>query len=146
MQAAKQWLMALGVATLAGPSVGAVFQVTEPWMRPAAAAASTEAYMELTSSSGATLVGVRSPVAAGVALVTGHKRQAPPFALDLPPGTAVTLAPNRTRLVLQQVVRPLKLGEHVPMTLVLRHADGTTQEIEVDAEVRRRSPAADHHR
>jgi len=140
-----QWLVALIVLALAGPA-GAVFQVTEPWVRPAAASASTEAYMELTSSSGATLIGVRSPVAARVSLVTGNKRQEPPFALDLPPSTAVPLAPSRTRFVLQQVVRPLKLGERVPLTLVLRNADGADQEIEVEVAVRRRSPAADHHR
>jgi copper(I)-binding protein len=146
MNATTQWLLALLVAAHAGAAASAVFEVTEPWVRPAAAAASTEAYMELTSSSGATLVEVRSPVAARIALVTARKREPPPFALPLPPRTKVPLSAGRTWLVLQQLARPLKLGERVPMTLVVRDADGTTQEIEVDAEVRRRSPAADHHR
>lgn len=122
----------------------AVFQVIEPWVRPATAAATTEAYMQLVSSDRTTLVGVRSSVASRVELATGQKRTAPPFAVALPAGTTVALAPGGTRIVLRQLVHPLKLGQHVPITLVLQHADGSEQQIEVEAEVRRRSASDDH--
>jgi len=49
-----------------------------------------------------------------------------------------------TRIVLARVERTLKRGDRVPLTLVLKYADGATQDIEVDAEVRRRSPSEDH--
>jgi copper(I)-binding protein len=132
-------------AFLANAPVDAgVFSVAEPWTRPAAAGASTEAFMELTSSEGTMLVEVRSPVAREVRLVSGKSRQSAPFAVALPARATVLLAPGGVRLQLAQLARPLKLRDRVPMTLVLRHADGTMQEIAVDAEVRRRSPSEDH--
>jgi copper(I)-binding protein len=122
----------------------AVFQVIEPWVRPATAATTTEAYMQLVSSDGTTLVGARSKAASRVELAAGRKRTAAPFALALPPRTTVELAPGGTRIVLRQLAHSLKLGQHVPITLVLRHANGTEQQIEVEAEVRRRSVRDDH--
>lgn len=128
----------------ADPAHANVFSIAEPWTRPAAAGASTEAFMELTSSDGSTLVDVRSPLARQVKLVSGKQRQGPPFALALPARERVMLAPGGVRLALEHLARPLKLRDRVPLTLVLRNADGTTREIAVDAEVRRRSPSDDH--
>ena len=48
--------------------VADVFTVTEPWVRVAPDAKSAEAYMELLSSDGAKVVGVRSDIAADVAM------------------------------------------------------------------------------
>jgi len=125
-------------------AVAAVFNVTEPWVKPVGAGGSTEAYMQLASSEGTTIVAARSPVAAAMTLVTAKERRTAPFALALPAGAAVLLTAGGTRLALVKVVHPLKLGDRVPITLVLRNADGSTQEIEVDAEVRRHSPSSDH--
>lgn len=145
MKPAVRAAAALACALLVlAPARAGVFAVAEPWTRPAAAGASAEAFMELMSSEGATLVDVRSPVAAQVRLVSGKARQAPPFALALPARATVKLAPGGVRVVLERVARPLKLKDRVPLTLVLRNADGITQEIAVDAEVRRRSPSDDH--
>lgn len=121
----------------------AVFVVTEPWVRPARAAQSTEAYMELVSSDGATLIGVRSPIAASITMRGPRGSQA---ALPLPPGATVALAPGKFRLALGRLARTLGVGDRVPLTLVLRDANGATQQIDVDAEVRLRSPADDHRR
>ena len=48
--------------TIAGAGVQAqgVFVVTEPWVRPGAVKHSTEAYMAVMSSAGATLIGVNN--------------------------------------------------------------------------------------
>ena len=100
--------------------------------------------MEIASSDGATIVDARSPVASSISLVTARERRAPPYALPLPPRTTVALTAGGTRLALVKLARPLKLADRVPVTLVVRNADGTTQEIEVDAEVRRHSPSYDH--
>ena len=139
----------LAVTTIAclafgGTAAAAVFNVTEPWVKPVGAGGSTEAYMELASSDGTTIVEARSPVATAISLVMAKDRRAAPFALSLPPAATVSLAAAGTRFALVKVVRPLKLGDRVPITLVLRNADGSTQEIEVDAEVRRHSPSYDH--
>jgi copper(I)-binding protein len=79
-----------------------------------------------------------------VALARGGERRPAPFALSLAAQEPLLMKARGTRVVLGRVERPLKLRERVPLTLVLRYADGTAQEIPVDAEVRRRSPSEDH--
>jgi copper(I)-binding protein len=143
----RQWAAFLScAAALLSPAAGcaAVFTVNEPWVRPAAAGGASEAYMELTSSEEATLVDARCAIASRISLVTGQRRKPPPFALALPARTTVTLAPGGVHIALADVERSLKRGERVAFTLVIRNKDGSTRDIEVDAEVRRRSPSADH--
>ena len=141
---AHRWRRLLTTAALAlfSAHAHAVFVVTEPWVRPARATQSTEAYMELMSSDGATLVAARSKVAASVAL---RGAQGSPISLSLPAGATVTLAPGKLRLTLRRLGSTLRLGDRVPLTLVVRSVTGVTQEIDVDAEVRLHSPTHDHH-
>lgn len=134
-------LACLAIAAGAG---AAGLTVNEPWVKPVAAGGSTDAYMELTSHEGATIADARSPIAKSVVMITAKGRQEPPFAVTLPAHTTVMLAAKGTRLSLVNVARPLKPGDRVPITLVLRNPDGSTQDIDVDAEVRRHSPSYDH--
>ena len=129
---------------LVNAHANAVFVVNEPWVRPAPAAQTTEAYMRLMSSDGATLVGVRSPIAGSVALLDAGGKHASPMALPLPAGDTVVLAPGKFRIALGRIVRTLRVGDRVPLTLVVRDASGASQEIDIDAEVRLRSPTDDH--
>ena len=138
----RRWLALLALAPVA--SIAATITVNEPWVRPVAKGGATDAYMELTVSESATLVDVRTPVATRVVLAQRSQRRAPPFALQLAARQPVLMRDRETRIVLGRVERTLKRGDLVPLTLVLRYADGTTQEIAVDAEVRRRSPSDDH--
>ncbi len=46
-------------------------------------------------------------------------------------------------LRLSGIAHALKLGEHAALVLTLEAPDGSTREIAVDAEVRRRSPTDD---
>ncbi len=135
-------LLMLAMCIVACPAL-ATFQIIEPWVRPASTALRGEAFMQLASTDGASLVGVRCDRAKSVSLVQG--RSVPqPLPLALPSGKTVQLAPGATRIVLGQLDRPLRIGERVPMVLVIRDSSGVLQEIAVDAEVRRRSPTADH--
>ena len=74
------WLLACGVAFGSAPAYGAtLFIVTEPWVRVAPNGRSAEAYMQLKSTDGATVVGVRSEIAP--ASRCGHRaRPAKPWA------------------------------------------------------------------
>jgi copper(I)-binding protein len=94
--------------------------------------------MIVTSSKGGTLIGARSLLAGRVELLRGSQRVA---ALALPAGTPVVFGPGGNRLTLSRLTHPFKLGARVPLTLILETAGGGRQEIEVDAEVRRESPA-----
>jgi hypothetical protein len=131
-----------GAVALAGclagqiPEARALFIVNQPWVKPGAQ--STEAYMLLTSTEAATLVGVRSALAAraSVRVTRGPERSE----LPLPAGVTVALRPNADRIVLRGLAHSLKRGDRFPLTLQIQAADGTRQDIEVDAEVRSESP------
>jgi copper(I)-binding protein len=116
----------------------ALFIVNQPWVKPGAR--STEAYMVLTSTEGATLVGVSSPIAAQVSLRGPGTRRRARAALALPAGIAVALRPGAHRVVLTGLAHALKAGERVPLTLQIETAAGGREEIAVDAEVRTESP------
>jgi copper(I)-binding protein len=124
----------------------AIFIVNQPWVRPAAQGRSTEAYMDLTSTEGAALVGARSDLAAAVAIRAPGKGAGDVGRLRLPANAMIRLAPGGYRMVLSKLARPIKLGERVMLTLTIEAADGARQDIPVNAEVRLRSPLADERR
>jgi len=137
-------LASLAAALLFAPPVQAVLTINTPWIRAASADAPAEAYMELRSSEGTMLVGIRSEIANHITIRLPGKGKAALPALTLPAGETRLLAPGGYRLELVRVSRPLKLGDWVPLTLTFRNADGTEQEIAIRAEVRRRSAIDDH--
>lgn len=140
-------LVALGLAIAPNSATAAsVFAVQEPWVRVAPNGRSAEAFMRLRSSDGATIVAVRSEMVVDVAIRPPGNGGATVNAIPLPPGVTVELAPGAYRLVLPKLDRSLKLGDRVPLLLTVEAADGSRQEIPVNAEVRRRSPTDDHLR
>ena len=124
----------------------AMFIVNQPWVRPAQVARSTEAYMDLTSTDGAALVGVTTAVARTASIRAPGKSTVAARSVALPAQTPVALAPGRYRVALNSLQRTLQLGDRVLMTLTLELADGSRQDIPVDAEVRLHSPIDDEHR
>jgi len=126
----------------------ALFIVSQPWVKPGTR--NSEAYMELTSTEGATLVGVRSSIAARVWLRGSGRQGAALGALPLPAGAVIALRPGADRIVLTGLKRALKRGERVVFTLEIETAPGNREEIAVTAEVRSESPfdaerRAHHH-
>ena len=133
---------ALGLPSLALGAT-ALFAVNQPWVRPAQQQQATEAYMNLTSTNGATLVGAVSAAASRV-VIRGPGKSAGDLArLPLPAQNTVVLAPGQYRLVLSGLTRTLKLGDRVPLTLTIEAADGSRQDIGVNADVRLHSPLYD---
>ncbi|MTV39829.1 copper chaperone PCu(A)C [Duganella radicis] len=130
----------------------ALAQVTvgEPWVRATVAAQkATGAFMTLTSTQNAKLVGVSSP-AAGVVEVHEMKmendmmkmRQLP--ALDLPAGKPVKLAPGGYHLMLLDLKQALKDGDKIPLTLEIEDAQKVRSKVQVEAPVRPLNSAAAH--
>ena len=120
----------------------AIFAVTEPWVRADANGQTAEAFMKVRSTDAAALVGVDSFAARSVTIRTGADKSAA-AKLDLPANVIVELKPNETRIRLTGLVRRLKMGEYVPLTLSVRTANGNEQKHFINAEVRRRSPTED---
>jgi len=140
-------ILAFGSAIALGATdATAIFVVAEPWVRAGTNARSAEAYMELTSTEGATLIGVRCATTSSIEIRRPGTSRASIPELELPAGDKVMLAPHAYRLVLAGLDHPLKLGDRVAIVLIVMAADGSRREIPVDAEVRRRSPTDDHRR
>jgi periplasmic copper chaperone A len=137
--------LGLGLA-LAAQQASALFIVNQPWARPAQRGQATEVYMDLTSTEGAMLVGVTSDAAAAVTVLAPGRNSTKPTRVPLSANTLVALAPGGYRVALTGVLRPLKLGDRVKLTLTIEAADGSRQDITVDAEVRLRSPLDDERR
>ena len=138
-------LVALALAVPPQSAAAATIPVTtvsDPWVRPAPAGATTRAFLEIGSSVDATLVEVRSPVAP-VRLVDGTRDAA---SVALHPGTPLRMRAAGPHLVIGPVRTALLRGERVPLVLVVRDAVGRTQDIAVQAEVRLRSVVEDERR
>jgi copper(I)-binding protein len=137
----------LAIALLAHASAAlAVFVVNDPWVKAAPGAKSAEAFMELTSSEGASVVAVRSDAVARVTIRGPGKSTAAIPELLLAPRVALLLAPGKYRFGLVGLAQPLKLGDRVPLVLTVRNSDGSEREIPISAEVRKRSAIEDHLR
>jgi copper(I)-binding protein len=135
----------LAIASVTEPAE-AVITINQPWLRPAQAAQATELYMDVTSSEGALIVGARTDAATAITLLAPGKKTIPAVNLTLPPQTMVALAPGHYRFGLSRLQRTLKRGDRVLLVLAVEMADGSRQEIPVDAEVRMHSPLDDEMR
>jgi hypothetical protein len=135
-----------GILLLASTAAQAVFTVNAPWVRPTTVRTATDAYMRITSTEGAVLKEAKSPLATSVVIRIGGNAGRTLPQLALPAGVPVLLAPGEVRLVLRGLAHPLAVGERVPIVLTIEGADGSRQEIPVNAEVRLRSPIDDEKR
>ena len=148
--------LAITLLTLApSAALAADIEVTTPWVRGTVSGQqATGAFMEVTSKSGAVLVGAASPVA-GVTEIHemkmdgGIMKMRAIARLELPSGKAVKLAPGGYHVMLMDLKQPLKKGEIVPITLKLEGKNNTVETIDIKAEVRdltATAPAAHNHK
>lgn len=132
--------MLLGMSPLA--AVAADLDIKDPWVRGTVSGQqATGAFMEITSKSGATLVGASSP-SAGVSelhemkMDGGVMRMRAIPRLDLPAGKPVALGPGGYHVMLIQLKQPLKKGDRVALTLQIEGKDRKVEAVQVEAEVR----------
>jgi copper(I)-binding protein len=148
--------LAITLLTLASSAaLAADIEVTTPWVRGTVSGQqATGAFMEVTSKSGAVLVGAASPVA-GITEIHemkmdgGVMKMRAIARLDLPSGKPVKLAPGGYHVMLMDLKQPLKKGEIVPITLRVEGKNNTVETIDIKAEVRdltATAPAAHNHK
>ena len=141
------WSIALASLLAIAPVPAApLFVVTEPWVRVASSGGSAEAFMQLRSSEGATLIAARSDASSGVVLRSPGTKGAIVERIALPAGTTVILAPGGYRVDLPRLDRALTPGDRVVLVLTIEATDGTRQDVPTNAEVRLHSPTEDHLR
>lgn len=99
------------------------------------------AYLDLQSTTDATLIKAESPIAQSVELhqmsmENGVMKMRMLDQLALPAGKTVKLAPGGNHLMLFGLKRPLLKGEQVALTLHFRYTDGKVDKLELSAPVR----------
>jgi len=154
MKTAHVMLTSVLLALSATTAFAGDIEIKAPWVRGTVAGqTATGAFMEITSKSGASLVGAASPVA-GVTEVHemkmdgGVMKMRAVARLDLPAGKPVILGPGGYHVMLMNLKQMIKTGDSVPLTLQFEGKDRKVEMIEVVAEVRdltSKAPAANPH-
>jgi copper(I)-binding protein len=135
LAAAGLWLLSSEIG------LAASVEVTDAWARatmPGQAVAGV--YLHVKSAVKARLVGVKSSNAKTAEIhsmshESGVMKMRKLDFLDLPAGEAVALEPGGNHVMLFDIRKPLKAGEHVKLTLVIEQG-GKRINVPVDAEVR----------
>ena len=115
--------------------------VKDAWVRGMVPAqTSTGAYMTLTSTTDAKLVGVSSPAAkmSGIhetQMMGGTNHMHEVESIALPAGKAVKLTPGAHHVMLMEM-KAVKPGDTVPLVLAIEEKGGKRVSVEVKAEVR----------
>lgn len=140
----KHALGAMALLSLFGAALPAMAQTTvaDAWVRASVPQQqATGAFMTLTASTDSKLVAVESPAAKTVQV---HQMQmhndvmsmGEVESLALPAGKPVVLDTNGYHVMLMGLVKQVKEGESVPLTLIVEDAKGQKESIKVDAPVR----------
>lgn len=146
--------MAILLSLPATAALAADVEIRDAWVRGTVTGQqATGAFLEITSKSGAVLVGASSPAAAVTEIhsmtMDGEvMKMRAVDRLELPAGKPVLLAPGGYHVMLMKLKQPLKKGDSVPLTLQVEGRDKTVDAVPVKAEVRdltaSASPANEH--
>jgi len=138
----KHYRILAGVLLTVSMAANAEVTVKDAWVRGTVPAQSvTGAFMTLTSSTDAKLVGVKTPIAmqAEIHESTMKDNVSQMHAVEsvaLPAGKAVQLKPGGYHMMLMGLAKPVSKGQKVPLTLEIVEADGKRSKVEVQADVR----------
>jgi copper(I)-binding protein len=143
----------VAILILLGPapaSADSGVKVTNVWAKSTAPGQNVAAaYLDIVSSAPAALIRAESPAAKVVELhemkMDGNvvRMRAVPR-IDLPAGKVVKLEPGGYHVMLIDIKQPLKVGEMVPLTLVVNEG-GKTETVNVKAEVMDAKGTSHHH-
>jgi len=116
--------------------------VTEPWVRATVPQQkATGAFMHLRSDADVRLVAAESPVAGVVeihemSMQSDVMKMSPISGLDLPAGQDVELKPGGYHVMLMDLRQQVKVGDEVPLRLVIERRDGSRESVDVVAPAR----------
>ena len=129
---------------LVASSLGVNAEVTakDAWVRGTVPAQKiTGAFMTLTSTEDAKIVGARSPIAKKAEIhasmmMGGVNHMHAIDAIALPAGKPVELKPGGNHVMLMDLTRQVLPGESVPIVFTIEGKDGKRTQVEVKAQVR----------
>lgn len=125
-------------------------RVENAWVRePAPGQVVVGGFLDITSKQDASLISAESPVAGMVeihemSMKDGVMRMRPVEKIDLPKGQTVKLAPGGLHLMLENLKKPLRAGDKVPLTLKVK-TGAKVEPVQVSAEVRPMMAPTTHH-
>ena len=130
------------VASLLALAAQAQTTVKDPWVRGTVAGQkATGMFGQVVSTSGGKLVSASSPVAGVVEIhemvMDGSvMKMRAVTGLELPAGKVVELKPGGYHVMLMDLKQELRVGESVPVTLVIEGAGGKRESVELKAPVK----------
>lgn len=130
---------------LAAPAMADSVKVDNPWVRATAPGQKVAGgFMNLTADVDMTLIGGSSPVSNHVELhfmrmENGVMEMREMKQIPLPKGKTVSLAPGGLHVMFIGLKSPIREGQKVPLTLIVKGADGKEQKLAVEAAVKRTS-------
>lgn len=131
--------------------VSAQTVVDDAWVRATVAGQpSTGAFMHITASSDRKLVEVQSPAAKTVQIHESKMENdvmsmQPVASVPLPAGKSVAIVPEGYHVMLIDLVGQIKVGDQVPLTLIVEDSKGVKESIEVKAQARALNSMPMHH-
>ncbi|KOX62693.1 MULTISPECIES: copper chaperone PCu(A)C [Pseudomonas] len=131
--------------------VSAQTVVDDAWVRATVAGQpSTGAFMHITASSDSKLVEVQSPAAKTVQIHESKMENdvmsmQPVASVPLPAGKSVAIVPEGYHVMLIDLVGQIKVGDQVPLTLIVEDSKGVKESIEVKAQARALNSMPMHH-
>ncbi|MBR0564941.1 copper chaperone PCu(A)C [Azoarcus sp. L1K30] len=144
----KVRLVASLCAALISSAAFAQVTVSEPWVRATVPQQkSTGAFMQITSPVDGKLVEAKSPAAKVVEIhemvMEGDiMKMRAVKGVDLPAGKTVELKPGGYHVMLIDLNAQVKVGDTVPLTMVVEGKDGKRENVELNAPVRPLNNAA----
>lgn len=131
--------------------VSAQTVVDDAWVRATVAGQpSTGAFMHITASSDSKLIEVQSPAAKTVQIHESKMENdvmsmQPVASVPLPAGKSVAIVPEGYHVMLIDLVGQIKVGDQVPLTLIVEDSKGVKESIEVKAQARALNSMPMHH-
>lgn len=140
----KPLLKLIALALISLPTLADTVKVENAWVRATAPGQQVAGgFMNLTADADMTLVGGDSPVSKSLELHfmrmdNGVMEMRKMKEIALPKGKTVSLEPGGLHIMFIGLKGQIKPGQKVPMTLIVRGADGKEQQLAVEAEARGR--------
>jgi copper(I)-binding protein len=136
-------ILALMGLVLSVPALADSVKIENAWVRATAPGQKVAAgFLDLTADADMTVVGGSSPISQRVELHfmrmdKGVMEMRLMKEIALPKGQTVKLEPGGLHIMFIGINKQIKAGEKVPVTLIVKGADGKEQKLAVEAEVRK---------
>lgn len=146
----NKFLLFIATSLFSSHVLAADVKVDEAWSRATSAGQEVGMVgMVLTSKKEGKLVAATSTAAASteihsMRMENGIMKMRQIETMPLPANQPVTLGPGREHIMLIGLKKPLKAGDKVSVTLTVKYADNSSENIQVDADIRAMNGGMQH--